>query len=170
MEAIANTLGLNWPGFLWHLANFAVLLFLMWRILYRPVTNMLDERTRRIQESLSQAETVRRQSQEAEAQRQALIAETRREAELMRQRADEQAKHIVAESQARATQEAERILAQANANIEASRQQMLTEVRREVADMVVTAVERVTRGAVDAGAQRTLINQFLADTTVERRN
>ena len=26
MESIANTLGLNWQGLLWHLVNFAVLL------------------------------------------------------------------------------------------------------------------------------------------------
>ncbi|MBI2755717.1 MAG: F0F1 ATP synthase subunit B [Chloroflexi bacterium] len=170
MEAIAGTLGLNINGFLWHTANFLVLLFLMWRILYKPVVGMLNERTRRIQESLSHAENVRRQTEEAEAQRQALIAETRREGELMRQRADEQAKHIVAEAQARATHEAERILAQAQANIEATRVQMVADVRREVADMVVTAVDRVTRGAIDAGSQRTLIQQFLADSTAERKN
>ena len=29
MEAITNTLGLNWQGLLWHIANFAVLLILL---------------------------------------------------------------------------------------------------------------------------------------------
>ena len=32
----------------------------------------------------------------------------------------------------------------------------------QLADMVVTAVERVTRGALDANAQRGLVQQFLA--------
>lgn len=161
MDAIFASLGLNLAGFLWHLLNFLVLLGLMWLVLYKPVMKMLDERTRRVRESLEGAEQVRLQTERAEADRQALLAETRREAELMRTRADEQAKRIIAEAQARAEVEANRILTQAQANIESSRQQMLAEIRSHMADLVVTAVDRVTRQALDAQAQRSLIQQFL---------
>ena len=161
MEAILGNLGLRWDAFLWHLANFLVLLFLLRLVLWKPLTTMLDERARRIRESLDQAELVKRQTEQAEADRQALLAETRREAEQMRNRATEMEKRLVAEAQERAQQEADRILAQAQANIEASRQQMLADVRGQVADLVVMAVDRVTRQALDAGAQRTLIQQFL---------
>ena len=46
MEAITNTLGLNWQGLLWHIANFAVLLILLQRFLFKPVVGMLDARER----------------------------------------------------------------------------------------------------------------------------
>lgn len=165
MEAILGTLGLNLTGFLWHTANFLVLLFLMWRVLYKPVTSLLDERARRVRESLERAEEVRLQAQQAEADRQALLAQTRREAEEMRARSEDQAKQIVAQSQAKAEQEANRILAQAQASIEQSRRQMMAEVRAQVADLVISATERVTRGALDANAQRALVQQFLASDT-----
>ena len=165
MEAILGTLGLNLPNFLWHTFNFLVLLVLLWFVLYKPVTRMLDERARRVSESLQHAEDVRRQSEQAEADRQALLQETRREAEQIRQRADEQAKRIVAESQQRAELEANRILAQAQAGIEASRVQMMAEVRAQVADLIVSAVDRVTRQSLDAQGQRTLIQQFLSTET-----
>ena len=161
--AIAGSLGLNWTGFLWHLFNFVVLLGLLWLVLFKPVMKMLDERATRIRESLEQAEAVRRQSEQAEADRQALLAETRREAEAMRARADEQAKRIIGEAQARAESEANRILTQAQESIELTRQQMMADVRTQVADMVIGAVDRVTRSALDVQGQRTLIQQFLAD-------
>ena len=164
MEAILGTLGLNLVGFLWHSFNFIVLLVLLWLVLFKPVTRLLDERATRVRESLEHAEQVRRQTEQAEADRQALLAEMRRESEAIRLRADEQAKRTIAESQARAQAEADKILAQANANIEASRQQMLAEVRASVADLVVSAVDKVTRSAVDGQAQRSIIQQFLADT------
>ncbi len=165
MEAILSTLGLNLPAFIWHLVNFLVLLGLLRLVLYKPVVRILDERSRRVAESLQHAEEVRRQAQQAEADRQALLQETRREAEQIRQRADEQAKRIVAESQQRAEVEANRILAQAQAGIEASRVQMMSEVRAQVADLIVSAVDRVTRQALDAQGQRTLIQQFLSTET-----
>jgi F0F1-type ATP synthase membrane subunit b/b' len=37
----------------------------------------------------------------------------------------------------------------------------MAQVRVQLADLVVTAVERVTRGAIDANAQRGLVQQFL---------
>lgn len=162
MEAILGTLGLNLTGFLWHSANFVLLLVLLWLVLFKPVTRMLDERTQRIEQSLARADEVRQAAERQEEERQQLMAEIRRESEQMRVRADEQAKRIVSEAEANAQQRATQILAQAEASIQASRQQMLTEVRAEVADLVVSAVERVTRGAVDANAQKSLIQQFLA--------
>ena len=161
MEAILSTLGLNVPGFVWHLVNFLVLLFLLRLVLYKPVTNILDERARRVRESMERAEDVRRQAEQAEADRQALLQETRREAELIRQRADEQAKHMIAAAEERTKEAQARIIADAEARIKLSEQQMLASVRAQVADMVVTAVDRVTRHAVDAQAQRALVQQFL---------
>ena|SRR5579884_1256615 len=163
MEAVANTLGLNWSGLIWHAINFIVLLILLRLALYKPVLRMLEERKRRVQDSMEQAETARRQAAQAEADRQQLLAETRREAEAIRARADEQAKRIIAEAGARAQEEGSRLLSQAQAQSDQLRQQMLAEVRAQIADLVVSAVDRVTRSALDSNAQRTLVQQFLSD-------
>jgi F-type H+-transporting ATPase subunit b len=161
VEAILGTLGLNLPSFLWHSANFLLLLFLLWRVLYKPVTGILDERARRVRESLERAEEVRRQAEQAEADRQALLAEMRREGEQIRARAEEQAKRIIAEGERAAQEHANRIRADAEANIELSRKQMEADLRAQIADLVVMAVDRVTRRALDTQAHRTLIQQFL---------
>jgi F-type H+-transporting ATPase subunit b len=165
VEAILGTLGLNLPAFLWHSANFLLLLFLLWRVLYKPVTGMLDERARRVRESLERAEEVRRQAEQAEADRKTLLAETRREAEQIRARAEEQAKRILAEAKAQQEEQAARTIASARAEIEASRKQMEADLRAQIADLVVVAVDRVTRRALDTQAHRTLIQQFLTTDT-----
>jgi F-type H+-transporting ATPase subunit b len=123
---------------------------------------MLDARAKRVRDSMEQADQARRAAQQAEADRQALLAETRREGEQMRARADEQAKRIVAEAGERAQEQANRIIAQAEAQSEQMRNQTMAEVRAEIADLIVVAVDRVTRNALDANAQRNLVQQFLA--------
>jgi hypothetical protein len=60
-----ETLGLNWTGFIWHLLNFAILFFILYRFLFPPVLRMLDERQQRIRESMERAETLRQESARA---------------------------------------------------------------------------------------------------------
>jgi F-type H+-transporting ATPase subunit b len=162
MEAIASTLGLNWQGLLWHAINFLVLLLLLYRFLFNPVRGMLDARAQRVRESMHQAEQARRAAEQAEADRQALLAETRREAQEIRTRADEQAKRIVDEAAARADERARQILEQAEASSQQMRQQVMADVRTQLADLLVTAVDRVTRQAIDQSTQRNLVQQFLS--------
>jgi F-type H+-transporting ATPase subunit b len=161
VEAIANTLGLNWAGLIWHAINFIVLLVLLQRFLFRPVRGMLDDRARRVRESMEQAEAARRQAEQAEADRNALLAETRREAEQIRARADEQAKRILSDAETRSQERQQHILDQAETTARQIEQRVMAQVQAQLADLVVMATDRVTRGALDANAQRGLVQQFL---------
>jgi F-type H+-transporting ATPase subunit b len=162
MEAIATTLGLNWQGLLWHLVNFVVLLWLLQRFLFKPVVGMLDARSQRVRDSMEQADQARRAAEQAETDRQTLLAETRREAEQIRARADEQAKRILADADARAKERQQLIEQQAEATARQIEERVMAQVRAQLADLVVTAVDRVTRGALDANSQRGLVQQFLS--------
>jgi F-type H+-transporting ATPase subunit b len=161
MESIAGTLGLNVPGLLWHSLNFIVLFLLLRHFLFKPVVGMLDARAQRVRESMEQAEQARRAAEQAEADRQTLLNETRREAEAIRTRADEQAKRILADAEARARERQQQIEQQAEASARQIEERVMAQVRAQLADLVVTAVDRVTRGALDANAQRGLVQQFL---------
>ena len=161
MEAITGTLGLNWNGLIWQTINFVVLLILMRIFLYKPVVAMLDARAQRVRESMEQADQARRAAEQAEADRQSLLAETRREAEQIRARADEQAKRILADAESRAHERQQQIEQQAEASARLIEERVMAQVRGQLADLVVTAVDRVTRGAIDANAQRGLVQQFL---------
>ena len=169
MEAIAGTLGLNLPGLLWHAANFIVLFLLLRLFLFKPVVGMLDARAQRVRDSMDQAEQARRAAEQAEADRQALLAETRREAEQIRARADEQAKRILADADARAKERQQLAEQQAEATARQIEERVMAQVRAQLADLVVTAVDRVTRGALDANAQRGLVQQFLTTNTDRAR-
>jgi F-type H+-transporting ATPase subunit b len=162
MEAIAGTLGLNVSGLLWQSVNFIVLFLLLRQFLFKPVVGMLDARAKRVRDSMEQAEQARRAAEQAEADRQALLAETRREAEQIRNRADQQAKRILADAEQRAQERQQQIEQQAEASARQIEERVMSQVRAQLADLVVTAVERVTRGALDVNAQRGLVQQFLS--------
>jgi F-type H+-transporting ATPase subunit b len=161
MESITATLGLNWNGLIWQTINLLVLLVLLRQFLFKPIVGMLDSRAQRVRDSMEQADQARRAAEQAETDRQALLAETRREAEQIRARADEQAKRILADAEARAHERQQQIEEQAVTSARQIEERVMAQVRTQLADLVVTAVDRVTRGALDANSQRGLVQQFL---------
>ena len=81
MQAITDTLGLDLTGFLWHLANYAVLLLALWWVGFRPIMRKLAEREQRVQESLDRAALADAEAAQAERERLALLTAARAEAE-----------------------------------------------------------------------------------------
>lgn len=158
---ILETLGLTKADFLWHLVNFIVLIVLLTYFLYRPVTAMLEERTRRIQESLEAAERARADVAQADREREELLVTTRREIQEMMATAQQVAERIQSEARTTAQQEANRIVETARQEAEAERAQAMAELRREVASLAVQAAERVISRSLDDQAHRQLVEQFL---------
>jgi F-type H+-transporting ATPase subunit b len=158
---VLTTLGIDLPDFLWHTANFLVLIYLLSRFLYRPVTSMLDERTRRIQESLEAADRARAEVAQADRDRDELLATARREIQEMMATAQQVAERIQSAARTAAQQEAQRIVETARQEAEAERAQAMAELRREVASLAVLAAERVISRSLDDQAHRQLVEEFL---------
>ena len=58
-------LGINVPTLTAQIVNFAILLGLLYLVAYRPLMRMLDERSRRIKESMEQTELIKEQAAKA---------------------------------------------------------------------------------------------------------
>ena len=163
-------LGITLPGLLTQLVSFLVLFGLLYLVLYKPMTRMLDSRSSRIRESLeaadrarqeaaSSAEQVERELGDARNQGQALIAEARTAASQFRQLED-----------ARTRAEMEAMLERARAEIERERDAAVEQVRRQFADLAITAAERVVERSLDKDAHAQLIDKVLEEGLARRRN
>ena len=158
-----ETLGLNWPSFIWHLVNFGVLFLVLWKFLFPPVLKMLDERQARIRESMERAEALRDESTRAAEAVKAQLDEARREGQNIINNANQIAERIRSERQQQAQSEYEAILKRAQEDAAREREQAFAELRQQVADLAVAAAERIIRKQLDPAAQRQLVNEFLAE-------
>jgi F-type H+-transporting ATPase subunit b len=162
---ILGTLGINARDFIWHTINFLLLIGLLTYFLYRPVVGMLEERTRRIQESLEAAERARAEVAQADRERDELLASARREIQEMMTTAQQVAERVQSDARAAANQEAQRIVESARQEAEAERAQAMAELRREVAALAVLAAERIIKKDLDEQSHRQLVDEFLDEQT-----
>jgi F-type H+-transporting ATPase subunit b len=109
MENIMATLHLDFTSLLWHSANFLLLVAILWFLFFRPFGRVIEQRQRRIHDSLARADEIDRLDSLAEAERQALIAAANKDAAEIRRRAHEESQRYVRHARTRANAEANRI-------------------------------------------------------------
>jgi F-type H+-transporting ATPase subunit b len=160
-------LGINWALLVAQLVNVILLVWLLTRFLYRPVLNMLNERTRRIQESLQDAERVKEQLANARRDYDAELAKARQEAAGILAQAQERAKAQEQEIVVQARAEADRIRQEAREQAEREREQLLRDLKGQMAELVTLTASKVLGEELKANHDR-LIEESLA--SLGRRN
>lgn len=145
------------------IVNFGLLLFFLWKFLYRPFLAKLDERSQAIKKSLSEAQAAQAeaelQREEHRKQIQAAYAEAQsiREAAL-KEAAAEQRRLVEA-----ARAEAGRLVEGARAEIEQDVRRARQELRQEVADLAVSAAERLIRKSLRGEEHRKIVTDAIAE-------
>ena len=154
-------LGINWGLLIAQIFNVVLLVWLLTRFLYRPVLNMLNERTRRVQEGLQDAERVKEQLARAKQDYDAELARARQEAAALLGQAQERAKAQEQEIIAQARQEAERIRNEAREQAVQEREQLLRDLKNQMAELVTMTASRVLGEELKSNHDR-LIEESLA--------
>ncbi len=168
MEGLID-LGVSLPVLLAQVVNVALLFVLLYLFAYKPVLKMLDERARRIQESLAQADSVREQAAQAETEVKKQLEAASRAGQEKIARAVQIGEEVKQKAQLEARQEAEALITRARAETHRERDEAIDEVRKEVADLTILAAEKVIDQSLDKPAHRRLIDKVLAESEALKR-
>lgn len=143
------------------IVNFLVLLYVLQRFMWGPITRTLDARAARIREGLDAAEAAKRERAEMKAEVEHLLDQARRDAKEIADRTTKAAEDAAAQMRAEAKIEGDRIRERARSDAEQLHRQALAELRGEVASIAVLAASRILGKEVDAAAHKTLIDRAL---------
>ncbi len=142
------------------IAAFLILVWLVNRFLWEPLTKALEERRSKVAEGLAAGEQGRKDLEESQARIRLIEEEARNQAANVIVQAEKRATGIVEEAKIAAREEAERIKQAAQSEIEQQVLQAREGLRREVGGMVIAGSERVLRREVDAGAHAAVLQEL----------
>ena len=161
-------LGINGPFLISQIINFLILFFLLRRILYKPVLNMLETRREKIRESLAAAETARAEAATRGKENEEIIARAHTEARQIVQRAEESARRREADILAKAQQEAAAVNERERQQIAYERQQAMSQLRDEVARLSLDIARRtVSASLINESAHSRIVNEVLEEAGVQ---
>src|SRR5260370_22175241 len=152
----ADTFGWNWQLFLSQVVSFLFVAFLLRRLAYKPILGVLEERRRRIEEGLINAEKIKKELAEAEKRYQEILAKANADAQKMIDEARESSAHLAERKEQEAIAAAEQIIAKAREASALEHERTMAELKRELGRLVVETTAKGTDKVLTSDDQRRL--------------
>ena len=160
----------NAAAAIWAWCIFLVLVVLMWKFAWGPISKGLDARAQRISDSLKRAEEVEKAAREIAESNKALML-----------KAQQDSAQIVADARNAATQVAEEVRKKATVDVDAQRERFTREtelavekardeMRRETVELTIAATARLLGRSLSDADSRRLAAEALADAETVARN
>ena len=152
----------------WTILVFGILLALLWRFGWPAILKSVEERERRMQQQLDEAERARAESARLLEEHKRLVATARAEAQEIVAKAKAVADKERETLLAAARQEYEELLGRARKDIGAEKEKAILELRREAVDLSIAAASKLIEAQLDTEANRRLVTEYLATLAAQR--
>jgi len=164
-----DSLGISLPTLIAQIVNFVVLFGLLYLVAYKPIMRLLDERSRKIKESMEQTELIKQQAAQADEEVKQRIEAAAREGQETVTKALRTGNEVRQQAQQEARQEAEALINRARVEIQRERDEAIDDLRQEFADLTIMAAEKVIERSLDREAHRQLIDKVLEESTTLKK-
>lgn len=143
--------------------SFLVLMVILKKVAYGPLTKVLDERAAKISSDIDSAEKARQEAEKLAAQRQSELADTR-----------QQATKVIADAKASAQKQSETLLAaaseratlinqQAQTDAEKLKEDAISNAKDDVAALSVAIASKLMQKELSLDDQQALIDAYISD-------
>lgn len=158
MEKILSDFGVQPILLAAQIVNFLVLLFILQKLLYKPILKVLEERKRKIEEGLLNAEKIKKELEETKAKSQQVIDKAIEESKKIVIEANIAASQIRTDAKVQSKADAEAIMEQGMQMIAGEKEKMKSEVKSEVAVMIQMSLEKVLGKELDVKVHKKLVD------------
>jgi len=145
----------------WEVVSFAILLFVLYKFAFPGILSVLEEREKKIKDSLDQAERHRTEAELRLKEYEAKLAASSKEAEGILTAAKERAQLLMEENEQRLMADAERIRGDATREIDHERRKAIQEIRTQTTDLALMVAEKVIQRSLNDADNRRLADEAL---------
>lgn len=156
---IAKTFGLHGGLFVTQIILILIAAGLLKKFAYGPVLGLLEERRKRIEEGLKNADKIKEELARAEETSKDLIQKANAQANKMIEEARNHAAKVQETEMQKAIAAAEQIITKATQATEMERARMMGELKREIAQLVVKTTTAVVGKVLSAEDQKRLVEE-----------
>lgn len=141
--------------------NFIILLLILKKFLYGPILKVLEERKSTVSDTLIKAEQIEAKLHTTEQDSEKKLQEVSKQARIMLDKASMTANQIIAEAHEKAQADAEIIIELGKETIVVEREKMKTEMREELADLVLLGIEKIAGKVLDQRDHMKIVDQTI---------
>lgn len=156
-------LGIEPKLLLAQIINFSIIVFVLTKLLYKPILKILEKRRSDIEESLARAEKLKREEEKFKQKGEKLLDEARYEGRKILEEARKQGtlaeKEIIAEAHAQASD----VVKKGKAEVARMKEEMEKGVRQQAVTLAIAMAKRLLTGVLSEKDQHRVISEQLKE-------
>lgn len=150
------------PGMIiWTWITFIVLVFVLYRVAWKPLVAMIEDREKAIEEGLTKAEKAKEEAESLLAVQKEKMKETQEEVRAILADSKKLAESTRDEIVNEAKQEANNIVERGKKDIERERQDAITNMKKDISSLIVNAASKLISANLDENKHRELIEDSI---------
>ena len=158
---LLDKLGIDWRLLIAQIINFVILLAILTRFVFHPMTKFLRERSDRIGKSLEEAKQIEGRMREIASEREQVILLARKQSEQIVTEAKKAAETIHADAIVKGKTTVESMIASAKIEIASERREALDAAKAEIADLVIMVSEKVLGEEVSPSWEKKKVHDLI---------
>ncbi len=164
-SGVLGTFGVRADLFLAQLINFALVLLVLWKFVYKPIFAMLDARKEKIAQSMRDADAIAERAKASEQEHEAILVAARKEAQALIESAMKETdvrKNAMMEG---AKREVERVIRFGKEKLDQEHDASMLKLRKDVADLAVRAAAKIVTNGLDEKKSQSLAEEVVRKLT-----
>ncbi|MBN1299785.1 MAG: F0F1 ATP synthase subunit B [Melioribacteraceae bacterium] len=162
-ESSGGLLDVN-PGLIvWTGITFLLLLYMLFKMAWKPILNSLNEREQSIKDSLEKADKAREEAQKIFEENKSDLAKAEAEARKIIAQGREYSEKIKEQMLTESKQQAQKMIDEAKAEIDRKNQEALNKLKEQVVSLAVNASEKIIRESLDKEKHGKIVEKYLED-------
>lgn len=160
MDLFISTFHIDWKIIIAQTINFAIVLFIMYFLVIKPMRKLMDERSSTITKGLDDAKMNAELLSSTKAEYEKVLANARAEAHEIFQNAKKDTEAKRAEMLESAKLDVENLVANGKKALEGEKAKMIEEAKKEVVSLVVRATEKLLQDDANVSLDTKLIEKL----------
>jgi F-type H+-transporting ATPase subunit b len=158
-----DKLGIEPKLLLAQIVNFLIIIFVLSKLLYKPILQMLSKRKKEIEEGLNLTEKMRQEEEKFQQKKQKMLENARSEGQTILEEARKQSKEEEKEILAAAHKEAERIIEKGKEDVGRLKVEMEKSVKVSAIDLAVAMSKRLLTNILTGDDKHKLIAKHVKE-------
>lgn len=160
-EGVLASLGINGTLLAFQFVNFALVAFILWFLILKPLTKKMAERQKMVEDSVDNVKKIETNLGMSEKKYQEKIDQAKVDANKIIEKASTEALAVAEVAKEKTKKEIEQLVEDARKNIKTERNESIAEIKQQVANLVVATAEKILAGKIDIEKDNKIVDEAI---------
>jgi len=161
MDELIKTFHIDWKLIIAQVINFAIVLVVLWRYALKPLTALMDKRSKEIAKSLEDAKAIEANLAKSHKDKEDIILAAKKEAQTIIEQSRLNGQKQGHELLEKAKEDVQGVITEAKQQIAMEKEKMLISVKEEVSGLVIETTAKVFKELADEKLDEKMVKNML---------